>query len=946
MNKFTKDIIESLLSEATEGITVMLPGGFKPPHEGHLMLAKGYEELPQVEKVIILIGPKDRDGITVRDSKAIWKALLAGTPNIEVRESKYPSPLLTAYKFIENDAKEGEVIALGSSSKGSDYNRIRSFVDQHQEGGKYFKKGVSVVELPLEQSKPLIYKGRTDDQNGKPISASQLRADLQAKDFENFKTNYPSVKSTRVIQSIYDQLVDSVSLNENINSTLGKHLSQLKDKFGSFVDKVKQEGEETKEAFTKLVKSVKGEQKLNKEERKEIGDQLKDVLKLAGFGAASVLPGGVIYLLLARLPLLQKTMTPSSFLKEDITLPVNIGDTVLMGKFKNKKVVVKSVSKNEKGDLQINGKPALNFRIPKKKVEEVADYKSRDRYAVDSKEEQEWMSSMVDYLISINKRQHEADPEDITDFVTKNIEYQKNKNMSKEITAYLTWRLIDGESLNEAQNSNTIDGLNHMALGDLERVADYANMIKIRMTQGQQLDAWMYSKLSDSVKNLNSVHDTMDGSDGVIEPKIGPQQVNENRKPLNEGGAAGHMAHPYEDMDLTFDEVEDMIDATLSGKVDYAQEKLDGQNLMATYKDGEVRVARNKGQLKNAGENSLTKTAFEKTMQHLPDNVQNAFLEAHQDLMDAIDKLTPAEKEDIFNNGSNFINLEVLHPSSENVAPYGVTQLRIHNIQQYDKNGNVIGTENSQKMQSALDRAQAGNQGTYEIRQTDLISLKQTKDYEKQKEELTKELNKLRSRYNLKRDDKIGIYFQNWWTDYIKNNAKTYGYDIPADVLQNIVNRWGFGSKDPNLRVLKKSIDNSEFLQWFSETDKGSVVRQQKKIAVEPLEDIFLKLGVFVLKGMEGLLAVNPNQSIQKMKTSLADSIDKINALVKNNKMSDDDAPMRFLKAQLKRLEKIGGYDAILPTEGVVFKHKGKLYKLTGAFAPINQIIGYIKFAR
>lgn len=420
----------------------------------------------------------------------------------------------------------------------------------------------------------------------------------------------------------------------------------------------------------------------------------------------------------------------------------------------------------------------------------------------------------------------------------------------------------------------------------------------------------------------------------------------EGRIPLNEGGAAGHMAHPYEDMDLTFDEAEDMIDATLSGKVDYAQEKLDGQNLMATYKDGEVRIARNKGQLKNAGENSLTKTAFEKTMQHLPDNVRNAFLEAHQDLMDAIDKLTPAEKEDIFNNGSNFINLEVLHPSSENVAPYGVTQLRIHNIQQYDEDGNVVGTENSQKMQSALDRAQAGNQGTYEIRQTDLVSLKQTKDYEKQKEELTKELNKLRSRYNLRKDDKIGMYFQNWWTDYVKNNAKTYGYDVPADVLQNIVNRWGFGSKEPNLRILKSSIDNSEFLQWFSETDKGSVVRQQKKIAVEPLEDIFLKLGVFVLKSMEGLLAVNPNQSIQKMKTSLADSIDKINALVKNNKMSDDDAPMHFLKAQLKRLEKIGGYDAILPTEGVVFKHKGKLYKLTGAFAPINQIIGYIKFAR
>lgn len=735
MDRFTKLIMESLLNESNEGITVMLPGGFKPPHEGHLMLAKGYEELPQVEKVVILIGPKEREGITVQDSKAIWKALLAGTRNIEVRDSKYPSPLLTAYKFIEDDSREGDVIALGSSSKGSDYDRIRSFVDQHQEGGKYYKKGVSVVELPLEQSKPLLYKGRTDDQNGEPISASQLRADIQAQDFENFKTNYPSIKSTRILQTIYDQLVDGVSLNENINSAIRKHLSQLKDKFASFADKVKQENKETKEAFAKLVKSVKGEQSLTREERKEVGDQLKDVLKLAGFTAASVLPGGILYLLLTKVPALKKTLLPSAFLSE-----------------------------------------------------------------------------------------------------------------------------------------------------------------------GRML--------------------------------------------LKEGGAAGHMSHPYEDMDLTFQEVEDMIDATLSGKVDYAQEKLDGQNLMATYKDGEVRVARNKGHLKNAGEKSLTKTQYEKTMQHLPDNVKNSFLEAQQDLIDAIAKLTPEEKEDIFANGKKFINLEVLHPESENVAPYGVTELRIHNIQEYDENGNVVNTEESQKMQQALDRAQAGNQGTYEIRQTDLVKLKQTEDYEKQKAELTKELNQIRERYNLSKNNKIGLYFQNWWSDYIENNAKTYDYDIPADVLQNIINRWAFEMKSPNLRELKKQIDNPEFLQWFSDTDKGSTVRQQKKIAVEPLEDLFLKLGVFVLKSMEGLLAVNPNQSIQKMKNSLADSIDQINALVKNNKISDDDAPLRFLKAQLKRLEKIGGFDAILPTEGVVFKHKGKLYKLTGAFAPINQIIGYIKFGR
>ena len=67
------------------------------------------------------------------------------------------------------------------------------------------------------------------------------------------------------------------------------------------------------------------------------------------------------------------------------------------------------------------------------------------------------------------------------------------------------------------EDENTIGGLNKMANTNLERIADYANMIKDRMSQGQTLDAWMYSKISDSVKSLNSVHDTMDGNDGVIE---------------------------------------------------------------------------------------------------------------------------------------------------------------------------------------------------------------------------------------------------------------------------------------------------------------------------------------------------------------------------------------------------------------------------------------------
>ena len=59
-------------------------------------------------------------------------------------------------------------------------------------------------------------------------------------------------------------------------------------------------------------------------------------------------------------------------LREDINIPINIGDTVMMGRFKNKPVVVKSVNFNEKGDLLINGKSAARFRLLPKKDDEQA----------------------------------------------------------------------------------------------------------------------------------------------------------------------------------------------------------------------------------------------------------------------------------------------------------------------------------------------------------------------------------------------------------------------------------------------------------------------------------------------------------------------------------------------------------------------------------------------
>ncbi len=53
------------------------------------------------------------------------------------------------------------------------------------------------------------------------------------------------------------------------------------------------------------------------------------------------------------------------YITEMIKLDIKVGDVIMGGKFKNKKVVVKSIGKNDKGDITINGKPLLRFRIVK-----------------------------------------------------------------------------------------------------------------------------------------------------------------------------------------------------------------------------------------------------------------------------------------------------------------------------------------------------------------------------------------------------------------------------------------------------------------------------------------------------------------------------------------------------------------------------------------------------
>lgn len=68
----------------------------------------------------------------------------------------------------------------------------------------------------------------------------------------------------------------------------------------------------------------------------------------------------------------------NDYTSEKIVIPVEVGDTVYMGKFKNKKTVIKEIGEDETGMPTINKKKAVTFRIEPPKVNK--NWKGRNRW--------------------------------------------------------------------------------------------------------------------------------------------------------------------------------------------------------------------------------------------------------------------------------------------------------------------------------------------------------------------------------------------------------------------------------------------------------------------------------------------------------------------------------------------------------------------------------------
>jgi hypothetical protein len=403
-----------------------------------------------------------------------------------------------------------------------------------------------------------------------------------------------------------------------------------------------------------------------------------------------------------------------------------------------------------------------------------------------------------------------------------------------------------------------------------------------------------------------------------------------------EGGAAGHLAHPYEDDSLTFADVKEMIKRGLVGGLDAeapVTEKLDGQNLTFSVKDGRVVFARNKGQIKNFGQNALD-TAGIRQMFSGRGAIEKSFGSAAEDLQAAVDSLPPEQRQEMFGDGRKFMNLEVIFPDTQNVIPYGKPVLVFHGTIEYDQNGEEVGRsiEDGKTFDQQLQAVNAQKQKTFGLSGPQSISFSDadTAKNMKKMREYAATLSRLQQEFDLDDKSTLEDYKKEWW----RREIDAMEVSLTDEQKEKLVKRWTMGDKKA---IGVKDFEDPETKKWFRKFEAEELAGMQK-LCTRPIEKVFLRVGVDTLKRVTNLLSTNNPEAAESLKQQLLTAIKTI-------KDTGDTDQLAMLQQQIERLDDLG-IENVVPSEGIVFMYNGKPYKFTGTFAPVNQILGMMKFGR
>ena len=398
------------------------------------------------------------------------------------------------------------------------------------------------------------------------------------------------------------------------------------------------------------------------------------------------------------------------------------------------------------------------------------------------------------------------------------------------------------------------------------------------------------------------------------------------------GGVAGGMAHLYNDPSLSFNDIKKILSAASRGEIE-GTEKTDGYNIYLGYVEGKARAARNKGDMAKGGMDFGTLAARE--FKGGPE-VRKVYLDAFRAYSMALDTLSEKELLSIFGeNGEVFYNTEIQGPSASNVVNYDANVLSIHPTghKEYDEETNQLKLVNTANNSAALDKV------------IDRFEEKlQDEDFSVRRTAALK-LNKLDSDYDLNialnKMEKAGF-----------TGNMTIGEYLEANILEYLNQKLAYLADNLKQAVVDRILRKDGAL-GIPQITKGMPKPEKEKISAfikygpalikkytYPLEDAIHDFSVELLRGLQSAYILDNEAQVEELKKEVAEAIKTL----RDYSGPGAEEAHEILFQQLKKLKHHDNINTAV--EGFVFQIGDQVYKFTGNFAPVNQLLGLFRYGR
>lgn len=368
-----------------------------------------------------------------------------------------------------------------------------------------------------------------------------------------------------------------------------------------------------------------------------------------------------------------------------------------------------------------------------------------------------------------------------------------------------------------------------------------------------------------------------------------------------------HIKHLYEDRNLTFKDLKEILHKIAFGEIKETYEKFDGANILFSwsYPSQELRVARSQTDIHAGG---LNEAQIRSKFSDRP-KLADMFGEAYTALHEAINKLDLKVLKKIFDPINEiWISAEILHQDNPNTIRYDNKNIILHRTGFSIFENNDFLSKKCDLLSNHLKLQE--NKSSWNITSPVLSNLPSMdkKIFDQHIHNLNLEIIKGRVSEN------------NTIDDFLTKSIIRFLSPISSFSTSQL-------TECANKILGKKSTLNREEVKKLNKIVKNYTNKINETIF--PIEKIIFQFSCDTLKEQKSHFINNHTEEVSRLKTYAK-------KLIEDVKYSNTYEYADLLKTQLKKLNNIDEINSSM--EGIVFIHNENIYKLTGVYAPINRI--------